>query len=159
MMKKVKIFTDGGCKGNPGKGGYAAILTFGEHRKEISGGYFLTTNNRMELMACIKALEALKYPCEVIITSDSRYVVDGISKGWAKKWKQNSWRLSNKSRTENIDLWERLLNLSEHHVISFAWVRGHDGHDENERCDELAKEAAESENLEVDNGYKNNNIV
>lgn len=156
-MNHVKIYTDGGCLGNPGKGGYAAILTFGEHRKEISGGYTLTTNNRMELMACIKALEALKYPCEVTITSDSKYVVDGISKGWAKKWKKNDWKRSNKSQAENIDLWDRLLSLSEHHVTNFVWVKGHDGHDENERCDELAKEAAESENLEEDIGYKKNN--
>ncbi len=155
-MKHVKIYTDGGCLGNPGKGGYAAILTFGEHTKEISGGYALTTNNRMELMACIKALEALKYPCEVTITSDSKYVVDGISKGWAKKWKNNNWKRSNKSLAENVDLWDRLLSLSEYHVTNFVWVRGHDGHDENERCDKLAKGAAKRENLEEDKGYRNN---
>lgn len=154
-MKNVKIYTDGGCLGNPGKGGYAAILTFGEYSKEISGGYARTTNNRMELMACIKALEALKYPCEVTITSDSKYVVDGVSKGWAKKWKKNNWKRNNKSLAENIDLWDRLLTLCEYHVINFVWVKGHDGHDENERCDKLAKEAAERENLENDKGYKN----
>ena len=153
MMKAVKIFTDGGCLGNPGPGGYAAILTYGDHKKEISGGYKLTTNNRMELMACIKGLEALKYPCEVTITSDSKYVVDGISKGWAKNWQKNNWRRSNKEKAENIDLWEKLLSLSGYHVTHFVWVRGHDGHEENERCDQLAKEAASGEHLEIDLGY------
>jgi len=157
-MKHVQIYTDGSCLGNPGKGGYGAVLIFGEYRKEISGGYVLTTNNRMELMACIKALEALKYPCGVTITSDSKYVVDGISKGWAKKWKKNNWKRSNKSQAENIDLWEKLLNLSGQHVTNFVWVKGHDGHNENERCDELAKEAAENEKLEEDTGYKKHNI-
>ena len=157
MMKAVKIFTDGGCLGNPGPGGYAAILTYGDHKKEISGGYKLTTNNRMELMACIKGLEALKYPCEVTITSDSKYVVDGISKGWAKNWQKNNWRRSNKEKAENIDLWEKLLSLSGYHVTHFVWVRGHDGHEENERCDQLAKEAATAEYLEIDLGYKEKN--
>ncbi len=152
-MKHVKIYTDGGCLGNPGKGGYGAILTYGEHIKEISGGYALTTNNRMELMACIKALEALKYPCKVTVTSDSKYVVDGISKGWAVKWKKNNWKRNNKSNAENIDLWERLLKLLEKHIVNFVWVKGHDGHDENERCDKIAKAAAEGEKLEEDNGY------
>src|SRR5690606_18533115 len=124
MMKAVKIYTDGGCLGNPGPGGYAAILIYGEHKKEISGGYKLTTNNRMELMACIKGLEALKYPCEVTITSDSKYVVDGISKGWAKNWQKNNWMRSNKEKAENIDLWEKLLSLSGYHITHFVWVRG-----------------------------------
>ena len=154
MMKAVKIYTDGGCLGNPGPGGYAAILIYGEHKKEISGGYKLTTNNRMELMACIKGLEALKYPCEVTITSDSKYVVDGISKGWAKNWQKNNWMRSNKEKAENIDLWEKLLSLSGYHITHFVWVRGHDGHEENERCDQLAKEAASGEHLEIDLGYK-----
>lgn len=154
-MKKVIIYTDGGCSGNPGKGGYAAILTFGEHRKELFGGYKLTTNNRMELMACIKGLEALKYPCEVLVTSDSKYVVDAIEKGWAKKWQQNNWKRSNKLKAENTDLWGILLKLTEIHVTKFEWIKGHDGHPENERCDQLAKQAFGSEYLEDDIGYKN----
>ena len=157
IMKKIIIYTDGCCLGNPGPGGYAAIITSGEHRKEFSGGFRLTTNNRMELMACIKGLEALKYRCEVQIFSDSKYIVDGISKGWAEKWKINNWKRSNKGKAENIDLWERLLQLNQTHVINFVWVKGHDGHPENERCDQIAKQAASGPLLEEDIGYKYNN--
>jgi len=153
-MKKVNLYTDGGCLGNPGPGGYGAILIYGEHRKEIFGGFKLTTNNRMELMACIKGLEIFKYPCEVKITSDSKYVVDGISKGWAEKWQKNNWKRSNKSKAENIDLWAKLLSLNKIHATYYVWVKGHDGHPENERCDKLAKDAASGEMLDEDFGYK-----
>ncbi len=152
-MKQVKIYTDGGCLGNPGPGGYGAILTCGEHRKELSGGYTLTTNNRMELLACIKALEALKYPCRVIVTSDSKYVVDSMTKGWAKRWKANNWKRNRKDKAENTDLWARLLDLAAQHNVDFVWVRGHNGHAENERCDQLARAAASGSNLKVDDGY------
>lgn len=135
---KVEIFTDGACSGNPGPGGYGAILRVGEHVKEISGGDPATTNNRMELMGVIAALSALKYPCEVVLTTDSKYVADSVTKGWAKKWRANNWIKSDKKPALNADLWERLLNLLEVHRVEFRWVKGHAGHPENERCDELA---------------------
>ena len=135
---KVEIFTDGACSGNPGPGGYGAILRVGEHVKEISGGEADTTNNRMELMGVISALSALKYPCEVVLTTDSKYVVDSVTKGWAKKWRANNWIKSDKKPALNADLWERLLDLLEVHNVQFVWVKGHAGHPENERCDKLA---------------------
>ena len=138
MKTEVEIFTDGACSGNPGPGGYGAILRFGEHIKEISGGEEQTTNNRMELSAVIAALEALKFPCAVTLTTDSRYVVDGIEKGWAKKWRENGWIKSDKKPALNPDLWGKLLDLLEVHDVKFNWVKGHAGHPENERCDELA---------------------
>ena len=153
-MKQVNIYTDGGCLGNPGKGGYGVILIYGEHRTEISKGFKHTTNNRMELMACIAGLESLKYQCEITLFSDSKYVVDSVSKGWAKKWQKNNWMRNSKSRAENIDLWERLLSLIQKHKIKFVWVKGHSGHPENERCDELAKNAANNTQLLDDKGYR-----
>lgn len=135
---KVEIFTDGACSGNPGPGGYGAILRFGEHTKEISGGEANTTNNRMELMGVISALSALKFPCEVILTTDSKYVVDSVTKGWAKGWRANGWKKSDKKPALNVDLWEKLLDLLEVHNVEFIWVKGHAGHPENERCDQLA---------------------
>ena len=135
---KVEIFTDGACSGNPGPGGYGAILRVGEHVKEISGGEADTTNNRMELMGVISALSALKYPCEVVLTTDSKYVVDSVTKGWAKKWRANNWIKSDKKPALNADLWEQLLDLLEVHNVQFVWVKGHAGHPENERCDKLA---------------------
>ncbi len=137
-MDFVEIFTDGACSGNPGPGGYGAILRFGEHEKELSGGEEHTTNNRMELMAVITALEALKRPCRVCITTDSKYVVDGIEKGWAKSWRAKGWIKSDKKPAINPDLWGRLLDLIDRHEVEFRWVKGHAGHPENERCDELA---------------------
>ena len=134
----VEIFTDGACSGNPGPGGYGAILRVGEHVKEISGGEANTTNNRMELMGVISALSALKYPCDVVLTTDSKYVVDSVTKGWAKGWKAKGWIKSDKKPALNVDLWERLLDLLEIHNVKFVWVKGHAGHPENERCDELA---------------------
>lgn len=134
----VEIFTDGACSGNPGPGGYGAILRVGEHIKEISGGEAQTTNNRMELMGVISALSALKYPCDVVLTTDSKYVVDSVTKGWAKGWKARGWIKSDKKPALNVDLWEKLLDLLEVHNVRFVWVKGHAGHPENERCDQLA---------------------
>lgn len=137
-MAQVEIFTDGACSGNPGPGGWAALLRFGEHEKEISGGEAKTTNNRMELSAVIAALSALKCPCKVTLTTDSKYVVDSITKGWAKNWQANNWIKPDKKPALNPDLWEKLLALLEVHDVQFVWVKGHAGHPENERCDALA---------------------
>lgn len=137
-MKEVQIFTDGACSGNPGPGGWGAILRYGDTVKELSGGEPKTTNNRMEMSAVIAALSALKEPCKVTLTSDSKYVIDAITKGWAKKWKSNNWIKSDKKPALNSDLWETMLKLLDIHDVTFVWVKGHAGHPENERCDELA---------------------
>lgn len=137
-MKKVELFTDGACSGNPGPGGWGAILRYNGREKEMSGGEPNTTNNRMELTAVIEGLSALNEPCEVTLTSDSRYVIDSIQKGWARSWKRNGWRKSDKKPALNADLWEKLLTLLDIHKVNFVWVRGHQGHEENERCDRLA---------------------
>ncbi len=142
-MKKVDVFTDGACQGNPGPGGWGAILRYNGVEKELSGGDPETTNNRMELMAVISALEALKEPCEVTLCSDSQYVCNAISKGWARSWKKNGWRRSNKEPALNPDLWELLLQQLNRHHVTVNWVKGHAGHPENERCDRLAVAAAE----------------
>lgn len=136
--KTVYIFSDGACSGNPGPGGYGVILRFGDREKELSGGEPDTTNNRMELSGVIAGLEALKYPCKVFLQTDSRYVVDGIEKGWAKSWQRNNWIKSDKKPALNKDLWEKLLKLLEIHEVKFLWIKGHAGHEENERCDRLA---------------------
>ena len=139
MSKKIiEIFTDGACAGNPGPGGWAAVLRYGEVEKELSGGEENTTNNRMELTACIEALSALKESCIVKLTTDSQYVVNGIEKGWAASWRANGWRKGDKKPALNPDLWEKLLNLCEAHEVEFNWIKGHNGHPENERCDFLA---------------------
>ncbi len=137
-MKKVDIYTDGACSGNPGKGGWAAILVYNKREKELCGSAAETTNNRMELTAVINALEALKEPCEVTLTTDSRYVCDSVTKGWVYSWKKNGWKKGDKKPALNVDLWEQLLPLLEKHEVSFNWVRGHIGHPYNERCDKLA---------------------
>ncbi|HIV62325.1 MAG TPA: ribonuclease HI [Candidatus Butyricicoccus avistercoris] len=137
-MKKVTIYTDGACSGNPGAGGWGAILQYNGHEKEISGGDKLTTNNKMELLAVISALELLKEPCEVDLYSDSKYVIDSITKGWAVGWKARGWKKADKSPAKNIELWERLLNLLETHNVTFHWVKGHADNPYNNRCDELA---------------------
>lgn len=155
-MKEVVIYTDGGCINNPGPGGYGVVLLYGERRKELSGGYKLTTNNRMELMAVIAGLKALKKPCKVKLYSDSKYVVDGINLGWAKTWKKNNWWRTNSEKAINPDLWEQLLLESEKHKVEFVWVKGHAGIRENERCDELAYQAAKQENLAEDEEYDPN---
>ena len=137
-MKQVEVFTDGACSGNPGPGGWGAVLRYNGVEKELCGGEEMTTNNRMELTAVISALSALKEPCRVILTTDSQYVVNGIEKGWAKSWRANGWRKKDRSPALNADLWEPLLTLCETHQVQFNWVKGHAGHPENERCDKLA---------------------
>ena len=144
--KQVEVFTDGACSGNPGPGGWGAILRFGAREKELSGGEENTTNNRMELTAVIKALEALKEPCRVLLTTDSRYVADGLEKGWARSWQKNGWKKADKKPALNPDLWERLLALTEEHEVTVLWIKGHAGHPENERCDRLATAFYRSEN-------------
>ncbi len=142
VMRQVELFTDGACSGNPGPGGWGAILRYNGHEKELSGGEAVTTNNRMELIAVIEGLKALKEPCMVTLTSDSQYVCNAIQKGWAVKWKKNNWIKSDKSKAKNPELWDELLTLLEKHTLKVNWVRGHNGHPENERCDRLAVEQA-----------------
>lgn len=137
-MKEVQLYTDGACSGNPGPGGYGAILVYKDQEKEFSGGEKSTTNNRMELLSVIVGLEALREPCRVILTSDSRYVIDGLEKGWAKGWRARGWVKADKKPALNSDLWARLLDLTEKHEMEYVWVRGHRGHPYNERCDRLA---------------------
>ena len=143
-MKHVDIYTDGACRGNPGPGGWGAILVYGGREKELSGGDPHTTNNRMELLGVINALEALREPCEVTLTSDSRYVIQSIEERWVYNWRANGWRKADKSAALNVDLWERLLPLLEKHKVTFCWVKGHAGHPYNERCDVLATTYADS---------------
>ena len=137
-MKTVTIYTDGACSGNPGPGGWGAILMYGRHKKELSGGENPTTNNRMELSAVIAALEQLKEPCVVELYSDSTYVVNAIEKGWAAAWQRNHWRKADKKPALNADLWERLLELAGRHTLHLHWVKGHAENEFNNRCDELA---------------------
>lgn len=140
VIDTVEIFTDGACSGNPGPGGYGVVLRYGSVEKELSGGDSATTNNRMELTGVIKGLSALKRPCKVILTTDSKYVCDSINKGWLYGWKKKGWIKSDKKPVLNVDLWEQLLPLLEKHDVTFNWVKGHAGHPENERCDRLAVE-------------------
>lgn len=149
---QVTLYTDGACSGNPGKGGYGAILVYIDsngikHEKEFSEGYAHTTNNQMELLAVIIGLEALKKPCQVKIISDSKYVVDSIDKGWLKNWVAKGWRKSDNKPVPNSELWKRLLKAMEKHEIELEWIKGHAGHEYNERCDKLAVEAYKKENL------------
>ncbi|SET57729.1 ribonuclease HI [Thalassotalea agarivorans] len=153
MTKHVEIYTDGSCLGNPGPGGYGAVMLYKGHRKEIAQGYQLTTNNRMELLAAIKALELLKEPCSVTLTTDSQYVRQGITQ-WIEKWQKNSWKTASKQPVKNVDLWKALVAAQQQHDIDWQWVKGHSGHPENERCDELARDAAMSEALLEDSGFK-----
>ena len=148
-MKRIEIFTDGACSGNPGAGGWGAILRYNNVEKELSGGEAETTNNRMELTAVISALEALKEPCNITLYTDSKYVMEGIEK-WIISWKQNGWRTSNKkSPVKNVELWQKLDELRQKHEIRWVWVKGHAGHKENERCDELAR--IEAQKFKPDN--------
>lgn len=153
-LKHVTIYADGSCLGNPGPGGYGIVLLYGPHRREISGGFRLTTNNRMEIMAVIVALEALKEPCQVTLHSDSQYVVNAVTEGWARRWKANGWKRNRREAAVNPDLWERLLDLCDQHQVEFCWVRGHSGIEENERCDQLAVGAAQQPDLPDDPGYR-----
>ena len=147
FIKQVEIFTDGACSGNPGPGGYGVILRYGKNVKELSGGSPDTTNNRMELTGVIVGLSALKEPCNVRLTTDSKYVVDSITKGWVYGWKKRGWIKSDKKPALNVDLWEMLLPLLEKHDVTFNWVKGHAGHPENERCDRLAVEQRDKYSL------------
>ena len=137
-MKQVTLYTDGACSGNPGPGGWGAILECEGHRKELSGGEASTTNNRMELTAVIEGLSALKFSCAVTLDSDSKYVIDAITKGWVYSWKAKGWRKADKSPALNVDLWEKLLPQLDRHQMTYQWVKGHAGHPENERCDQMA---------------------
>lgn len=143
-MKHVNVYTDGACRGNPGRGGWGAILLYQGREKEMSGGEPLTTNNRMELSAVIAALSALKEPCSVTLTTDSQYVVNAIEKGWLAGWQKNNWRKSDRGEVLNVDLWQKLAALLERHEVKFVWVKGHNGHVFNERCDKLATAVADS---------------
>ena len=143
-MKKVELYTDGACRGNPGRGGWGAILVYGDKEKELSGGEPMTTNNRMELMAAIEGLAALRVPCEVTLTSDSKYLVDAVNKGWLESWKKSGWRKADKSAVLNVELWKKIDMLLAVHDVSFVWVHGHTGHPYNERCDALATAFADS---------------
>jgi len=142
-MKEVNLYTDGACRGNPGPGGWGAILVYGRHERELSGGERETTNNRMELMAAISGLEALKEPCAVTLYSDSKYLVDAFLLGWVEGWRQSGWRRG-RDELKNPDLWERLYGLTKIHKVEFVWVKGHAGHEYNERCDRLATAFADS---------------
>ncbi len=153
-LKHVIMYTDGACSGNPGAGGYGIVLMYQQHRKELSGGFRLTTNNRMEMMAAIVGLQALKFSCEVTLYTDSRYLVDAMTQGWAKRWQTNGWKRNKKEMAKNPDLWQTLLRLCEQHQVEFAWVKGHAGDPENECCDRLAVAAAQQSNLPPDLGYE-----
>ena len=153
-MKEIIIYTDGACSGNPGPGGYGCVLRYNKSRRELSGGFRKTTNNRMEIIAAIKALESLKYPCNVKLYSDSKYLVNAIEKGWAKRWKANNWMRTKSDKAKNYDLWEKMLSICGIHQIEFIWVKGHSSNEENNRCDELAVEAISSSELPVDARYE-----
>ncbi|MBN1668194.1 MAG: ribonuclease HI [Anaerolineales bacterium] len=154
MEKEVTIYTDGGCEPNPGPGGYGVVLIYGKLRKELSGGYRLTTNNRMELLAVIKGLEALKEPCIVKVFSDSEYVVNGMTLGWVARWKARGWYRKKNQLVANHDLWKRLDALCQQHQVEFHWVKGHADIPENERCDRLAMQALSAEDLQIDELYE-----
>ncbi|MCR4956221.1 MAG: ribonuclease HI [Lachnospiraceae bacterium] len=156
---KVEIYSDGSARGNPGPGGYGTVLRYvdttgKEHLREYSGGYENTTNNRMELLGAIVGFEALNRPCEVVFTSDSKYVIDAFKQKWIDSWLKNNWRKSDKKPVKNVDLWKRLLAAVEPHQVTFLWVKGHAGHKYNERCDELATTAADSDDLQVDDQFE-----
>ena len=138
FLREIQLYCDGACSGNPGPGGWGALLRFGAHERELSGGAAQTTNNRMELTALLEGLRALKFPCNVTVTTDSEYVANGLNKGWAEKWRRNNWIKSDKKPALNADLWAALLEETARHRVAVNWVRGHSGHPENERCDRLA---------------------
>jgi ribonuclease HI len=152
-LKHVTIYTDGACFGNPGPGGYGVVLLYEQHRKELSSAFALTTNNRMEIMAAIAGLEALRNTCRVTLYSDSQYLVNAISKGWVQRWQANNWWRNSEELASNSDLWEKLLSLCSQHSVEFVWVKGHAGNPENERCDELSRLAVSKLDLPIDEGY------
>ena len=157
-MPNVKIYTDGACANNPGEGGYGIVLMYEDsnkvlHKKEISKGFKMTTNNRMELLAVIDALDSLKKPCDIELYSDSKYVVDAINQKWLDSWQEKNWKLNTKNPVKNIDLWQKLLVAMKPHKIEFIWVKGHDSNEYNNRCDKLAVEARLSGNLSIDDGF------
>lgn len=154
-MPEVEIYTDGACSGNPGPGGYSVILKYGSKTKEISGGFRLTTNNRMELTSVIIGLQELKKPCSIKLYSDSKYIVDAMNLGWIRKWLASGWVKSDKSPVKNVDLWKQLLALLEPHSIKWIWVKGHADNVMNSRCDQLAVEACKGNNLQIDCKYEN----
>ena len=149
-MKQIVIYTDGACSGNPGAGGYAAVLEYNGYKKTVKGGEANTTNNRMELTAAIKALEALNEPCEVTVYSDSKYLIDAINKGWLYGWQKKGWKKSDGKAVLNVDLWEKILSMLSVHKVKFIWVEGHNGNEKNELCDKLAVEMSEK--------YKGNSV-
>ncbi len=151
--QKVTIYTDGACLGNPGPGGYGVVLLYNEHRKELAGGLRLTTNNRMEIMAAIVGLDALKAACQVTLYTDSQYLVNAMTKGWVERWRANGWKRDKHDKALNPDLWEQLRDQCRRHRVDFVWVRGHNDNRENERCDELARAAAARPDLPPDPGY------
>jgi ribonuclease HI len=153
IKKEVEIYTDGACSGNPGPGGYAAILSCGGHKKEVWGGRRRTTNNRMEILAVIEALACLKKPCKVRVFSDSKYLVDAMEKGWVTRWRSKGWMRGKDAPALNVDLWQRLLALLAVHEVRFAWVKGHGDNPQNQRCDELARGAIQAGGLGEDEGY------
>lgn len=155
VLKQLSIFTDGSCLGNPGPGGYGVVMKYKAHTKELADGFMLTTNNRMELLAPIIALEALKVPCKITLTSDSQYMRQGITQ-WIHGWKKKNWMTTTKQPVKNVDLWKRLDKAAAAHEIDWRWVKGHAGHTENERCDTLARVAAEAKPTQEDLGYQPN---
>ena len=154
MPDRVIIYTDGACSGNPGPGGYGTVMQYGDNRKELSGGFRNTTNNRMELLAVIKGLQLLNRPCEVTVFSDSKYIVGAVNKGWARRWQANGWKRNKREKALNPDLWARLLKLLDTHEVSLRWVKGHAGNPGNERADTLAVAASQGDNLAIDEGYE-----
>ena len=152
MQKQIALFTDGSCLGNPGPGGYGIVLRYRQHEKQLSGGFRLTTNNRMELLAAIVGLETLKEPCHVDLTTDSQYVRQGIT-SWIHNWKKRGWKTASKQPVKNADLWQRLDLAAARHDVAWHWVKGHAGHRENELCDQLARSAAEKPTQD-DTGYQ-----
>ena len=153
MLKQITLYTDGSCLGNPGPGGYASVLIYKQHRKELAQGYELTTNNRMELMAAIAGLQSLTEPCQVQLTTDSQYVRQGITQ-WIHGWKKKGWKTANREPVKNVDLWLLLDAEIQRHDVEWHWVKGHSGHPENERCDELARNAAMADDRRPDSGYQ-----
>ncbi|GLS84489.1 ribonuclease HI [Paraferrimonas haliotis] len=151
--KTITVYTDGSCLGNPGPGGYGIVLIYKQHQKELAKGYRLTTNNRMEMLAAVVALESLKEPCNVVLTTDSQYLRQGITQ-WIHGWKKKDWKTASKQPVKNVDLWKRLDAVQQQHQIEWKWVKGHSGHPLNERVDDLARAAAEDQATEIDQGYE-----